>query len=149
MIVWKCRSPLSTAVYCQMSKQLAILCRWWDRTKLSHMHTTEGRHHCKKALEDCCKKRREACLQEEGRCSICPKTYFRNLNVQFTCSGTMMILETKFGKPNMQFASSRIPEAKFRKSNLHFTSSRTEMIQQWYNVTSLKTCGVFYSKKIP
>ena len=44
-----------------------------------------------------------------------------------------MILETKFGKPNMQFASSRIrvaPEAKFRKSNLHFTSSRTEMIKR-------------------
>ena len=46
----------------------------------------------------------------------------------------MMVLETKFGKPNMQFASSRIrvaPEAKFRKSNLHFTSSKTEFKDPW------------------
>ena len=136
MIVWKCRSPLSTAVYCQMSKQLAILCRWWGRKKLSHMHTTEGRHHCKKELEDCCKKRREACLQEEGRCSICPKTYFRNLNVQFICLETKMTPKTKFRMLNMQFASSETRmrlEANFREPNLHLTSSHRDKFEDsWW-----------------
>jgi hypothetical protein len=76
---------------------------------------------------------RHAYRKKEDVHGICPETYFRNLNVQFTCPGTMMIPEIKFRKPNMQFASSGIrmtPEAKFTEPNLHFTSSGTRMTQR-------------------
>ena len=32
---------------------------------------------------------------------VCSETYFRNLNVQFTCLGTMMTSKTKLRKLNM------------------------------------------------
>ena len=59
----------------------------------------------------------------------------------------MMTPETKFRKPNMQFASSgprMTPEAEFREQNLHFTSSGTGMTERdkfedrWHTLVKIK-----------
>ena len=98
------------------------------RSGITLAHTHSGRGTVRKELEDSAVNngKRHVCRKKEGVHCIWHETYFRNLNVQFTCSGTIKISGTKFRKSNMQFASSgtrMISEIKFREPNLHFTSS--------------------------
>ena len=82
---------------------------------LAHTHR-EG-DIVRKGREDSAANNGDAYRKKEVVYGICPETYFKNLNVQFTCLGTTMTPKSKFMKLNMQLASSGTyitPVAKFR-----------------------------------